>query len=181
MNSKLIFALTVFILSLAASQAEAAIDSATEKASRALGAAMATEISFKESSADLNDRAKKEIQDIIAKSGNSGKIEEVKVAVWADREYPAADTRASDQDIDLAKRRADNIRRYIKSETAVRDVDVFNMSERPNALQKFLSTPDAKLKKKMESSGAAPRTDKEAGVFNQRAKASKALIMVYTE
>jgi hypothetical protein len=169
----------LLLLSWGFSSAFAAVDAETESASKSLGAAMASEVSFDEGKASLNESAQNEIRGIINSAKEKGKIDELKVAVWADREYPVKDTKVSKADIDLAKKRADSIKSFIKREMKVGVVHTYNMTERPNALQKFLKTPQEKVKTTMEASGAAPRTSDETGIFGQKAKASKAVIMIY--
>lgn len=170
---------TFLILSGASLGALAAVDAETENASKSLGAALSSEISFDEGKANLTESAQNEIRSVIGSAKEKGKIDELKVAVWADREYPVKDTKASKADIDLAKKRAENIKSFIKKELKVSSVNTYNMTERPNALQKFLKTPQEEVKATMEASGAAPRTSEETGVFGQKAKASKAVIMIY--
>jgi hypothetical protein len=167
------------LLSCWSLSALAAIDSETENASKSMGASMASEISFEEGKANLTENAKNDIRGVIKSAKETGKIDELKVAVWADREYPAKDTKASKADIDLAKKRADSIKTFIKNEMKVGTVNTYNMTERPNALEKFLKTPQEKVKSTMEASGAAPRTSDETGFFGQKAKSSKAVIMIY--
>lgn len=174
------YMLTAFlVLSLGSLSASATVDAETETASKSLGAAMASEISFDEGKANLTEGAQNEIRSVINTAKEKGKIDELKVAVWADREYPVKDTKVSKADIDLAKKRADNIKSFIKKELKVGSVNTYNMTERPNALQKFLKTPQETVKSTMEASGAAPRTSEETGMFGQKAKASKAVIMIY--
>lgn len=173
----LITALLLF--SWVSPSAFAAVDSETEKAAKSLGAARASEISFDEGNANLSESAKNAIREVVKSAKESGKINELKVAVWADREYPQKDAKASKADIDLAQKRAANIEAFIKSEMKVGTINTFNMTERPNALAKFLRTPQSELKSTMEASGAAPRTSDETGFFGQKAKASKAVIMVF--
>ncbi|WP_374073430.1 hypothetical protein [Bdellovibrio bacteriovorus] len=181
MKSTKLFVICLTLLSLVSIKAFAAVDSETETASKALGAKMASEISFDEGQATLSDGAKEEIRSLVQTAKEGGKIDELKVAVWADREYPTKDTKASKSDIALAKKRADVIKSFIKDEMKVGSVNTYNMTERPNALQKFLRTPESKVKTTLETSGAAPRTSSETGVFGQKAKASRAVIMVYME
>ncbi len=159
----------------------AAIDSETENVSKSMGASKASEISFDEGKANLSVSAKNDIRELIKTAKESGKIDELKVAVWADREYPPKDTKASKADIDLAKKRAANIKSFIETETKVGKINTYNMTERPNALEKFLKTSQSEVKATMEANGAAPKTSDETGFFGQKAKASKAIIMVYVK
>lgn len=156
-----------------------ALDSATESAGKTLGAKMTSEISFDEGKSTLTDSAKNDIRNMVNEAKKSGKIDEMKVAAWADREYPTEGAKASKQDINLANDRAKAVKNLIKDELKVSSVDTYNMTERPNALQKFMRTDTAKTKTAMEESGAAPRTSDETGFFNQKAKSSKAVIMIY--
>lgn len=161
-------------------QANATSDEVTQ-ASQELGAKMSSTISFDEGKATLTDESKREIRDLVKKAEAQGRIDEVKVAAWADREYPTANTKASKSDIDLAKRRLTEVEKFLEKDLKVDDVDTYNMTERPNALQKFLRTDTAKTKTAMESSGAAPKTTSETGLFGQKAQASKAVLMIYME
>lgn len=172
----------ILFLSLASFNASALVDSETEHASKSLGATMVSEISFDEGQSALTDSAKNEIRGLIKSAKDSGKkVDELKVATWADRDYPVKDTKASKGDIDLAKQRADNIKSFVKNELHEGTVNTYNMTERPNALQRFLHTPTSKVKTTMEASGAAPRTSEETGIFGQKSKASKAVLMIYTK
>jgi len=157
----------------------ASVTSETEASSKALGAKMANEISFEERKSSLTDTSKQEIRDFIKTARDQGKIGEIKVAVWADLEYPSPGTKASSADVKLANDRAKELKNFLKKEMAVNDVNTYNMTQRPNALQKFMHTPTANMKNKMEKMGAAPTTEKETVLFSQKAQASKAVMMIY--
>lgn len=153
----------------------------TESAGRALGAKVTSEVAFDEGKATLTESAKNDLREAVKEAQQQGKIDELKVAVWADREYPTEGSKASKHDVTLANDHAKALKNFFKDELKVRSVNTYNMTERPNALQKFARTDTAKTKTAMEESGAAPRTQDETGFFNQRAKASKAVIMIYTK
>ncbi|UXR63328.1 hypothetical protein EZJ49_09600 [Bdellovibrio bacteriovorus] len=153
----------------------------TESTGKSMGAKVVSEISFEEGKAILTDETKNDLREKVKEAQQQGKIDEMKVAVWADREYPAEGTKASKQDVTLANDRAKALKNFIKDELKVNSVNTYNMTERPNALQRFVRTDTAKTKTAMEERGAAPRTQDETGFFNQRAKASKAVIMIYTK
>lgn len=153
----------------------------TEHASATLGASKVSEVSFEPGKATLTKEAKEDIRATIQDAMKHGKIGEVKAAVWADREYPVEENKAPKQDVKLASDRADALKKFIKDELKVKDVSTYNMAERPNALEKFANTSDAKVKTAMETSGAAPKNEKEKGLFNQKAQASKAVIMIYVK
>lgn len=174
-----ILCLAASLIVLSGMSAHASVTSETEASSKALGAKMANEITFEEGKATLTDTSKQEIRDFIKTARDQGKIGEVKVAVWADREYPSPDTKASNTDIKLANDRATELKNFLRKELAVNYVNTYNMTKRPNALQKFMHTPTANMKNTMEKMGAAPTTEKETGLFNQKAQASKAVMMIY--
>jgi len=159
----------------------AATSDETETASQALGAKMASEIKFDEGKATLTPESKNQIRDFVQSAREKGKIDEIKVAAWADREYPVKDTKASKVDINLADTRLKELKTYLKHDLKVEKVDAYNMTERPNALQKFLKTPTAKVKDTMEANGAAPKTSEETGLFGTKAQSSKAVLMIYMQ
>ncbi|WP_413582392.1 hypothetical protein [Bdellovibrio sp. HCB288] len=178
MNFKSMFGSLVIIASFATNTAFA-LDAETESASKALGAKMVSEVSFEEGKSTLTETAKTDIRNMVSEASKKGKIDELKVAVWADREYPTEGTKASKQDVKLANDRARVMKDFIKDELKVSSVETYNMTERPNALQKFIKTDTAKTKTAMETSGAAPRTTDETGFMGRKAKSSNAVIMVY--
>lgn len=167
--------------SLLSFQTFAGVDSETEDTAKGMGANAVMEVSFDEGSAALTEDTKKELRNKISEAKQTNKIDELKIASWADREYPSKDTKASKSEVELAKKRGENLKSFVKDELKVGDVSTYNMTERPNPLQKFFRTGQAKVKNAMEASGAAPRTEKETGVFGTKAKASKAVIMIYYE
>ncbi len=159
--------------------AGAAINSATESAARSLGANMVSEISFEEGKASLTADAKRELREFVSSARGSGKVDEVKVPVWADREYPITDSKASDGDVKLADDRAKEVKNYLKDQLKVSSVTTYNMAERPNSMQDLFKTEQAKTKNTLESKGAAPQTESETGFLGLKGQASKALVMVY--
>ncbi len=78
----------------------------------------------------------------------------------------------------LAKNRISHLKSFLKDELKVKSVDTHNMAERPNALEKFFNTGDAKVKNTTEASGAAP-TDGNTGLFDLKAQASKGVVMIF--
>ena len=155
-----------------------AAGSETEHAASSLGAAKVSQVKFDEGKSVLSDSARQEIKTIVDDAKKAGKIDEIRLAVWADREYPAADTKAPKADVKLAEDRANEIKKFIKNELKVSDVKTFNMAERPNMVQTWMGTKTAEVKETLEGSGAAPKTEKEKGLFNQKAQASTAVIMI---
>ncbi|OFZ11211.1 MAG: hypothetical protein A2Z20_11010 [Bdellovibrionales bacterium RBG_16_40_8] len=159
--------------------ASASVNSETRKAASRAGAATVAEISFSKESVDLSDGAKKELQEAISAAGKKGEIKEVRVAAWADQEYPPKGVALAGSQIDLAEKRAESVQSYLKQSLNVSDVSTINMAERPTGIQNMLKTPGAKTKNILENSGAAPTGSDQTGLFGLKGKASQAVIMIY--
>jgi hypothetical protein len=157
------------------------ISSETERASKDLGANMVSEISFDKGQSVLTENLKRDIETIVSSAKQSGSIREIKVAVWSDQEYPNKNTKITKSEVTLAEGRATNIKKYILNNLNVPTVVTYNMSQRPNSLQKFLKTGQADLKATMETTGAAPTSEQKKGIFDQKAQASKAVVLIYTK
>jgi hypothetical protein len=143
-----------------------------------LGADQVKEISFDKNMSNLTDEQKNEIRTAVNEAAQKGKIEEVKILAWSDKEYPAEKGKQSKDDVNLAKNRIRDLKAFLKDDLKVSSVDTYNMTERPNALQKFFHTSEAKVKKVAEASGAAP-TEGNTGLFDMKAQASKGVVMIF--
>lgn len=143
-----------------------------------MGAAQVKEISFEKNSEIMTDVQKSEIRSVIQEASRKGKIDEVKVLAWSDKEYPSEKGKQDKADVNLAKNRLKNLKNFLKDELKVSSVEAHNMTERPNALQKLFNTSDAKVKNAAETTGAAP-TEGNTGLFDMKALASKAAVMVF--
>ncbi len=150
----------------------------TQDAADRLGAAQVKEISFDKNSDKLSDAQKADIKTAVQEAASKGKIDEVKVLVWSDKEYPTETGKQDKNDVTLAKNRIKNLKYFLKDELKVSSVDAHNMTERPNALQKMFNTSDTKVKGAAEATGAAP-TDGNTGLFDMKAQASKAAVMIF--
>lgn len=138
-------------------------------------ASYVTELSFDESSANLDSSSKKKLDEILSRAKSDGKIDEVKVISWSDREYPTEKRgKLSKAQNELAERRANNIKKYLMGADQSLDVDTYNMAQRPNAVSKLFNTDNAKIKKSLEAAGIAhDRSDNDYPT-----KAGKSTIMV---
>lgn len=157
------------------------LNTQTETAAANLGAKMSSQIGFEKGKTDLKADELAELRQVINRAKADGKIDEIKIIAWADRDYPAEGTTAPNQQVKLAEERADKIKSYIKKELKVSDVEVYNMAKRPNALQELFNTQTAKVKDQMETSGAAPTKKEDTGWFGLKGKTSEALVLVYTD
>lgn len=149
-------------------QAEAA-------AAAQLDASYVSEIEFRKNTAALDIAARESLRRLVQEARKAGKIDEIKVAVWADRPYPSVGKqKLNEKERNLAYERARAIEDYLE-ELEVGDIDIYNMAERPNALERLMNTSDAKVKNVLESAGlSGPGT-----VLNS--KTSRAVVMVVLE
>lgn len=173
--SSYFLALSLFAITCSA----AVVNSETDKAAQALGANVVSEVNFDEGGTSIKAAEQSDLKNVIAKAKESGAIEEVKVIAWADREYPPKGAKASKSDIELANKRAEKIKKYLKEDLKVSDVKTYNMAERPNAVQDLFNTTANQVKQTMETTGAAPTSPQDTGVFGLRSKTSEAVVLVY--
>ncbi len=138
---------------------------------------LTTEVSYEKGSPFLDASDRKTIDELIAKAKQKGKIDDVKVLTWADREYPTEGYKADKQERDLANNRSKRIKQYLKDVHKIGDVDSYNMAERPNALEKLFSTGDYEVKTSAENAGTAP-TEKRLNVLRSNGRSSSALLVV---
>lgn len=150
----------------------------TQDAADRLGATQVKEVSFDKSSDKLTDAQKADIRAAIQEAAQKGKIDEVKVLAWSDKEYPSENGKQTKEEVGLAKKRINYIKSFLKEELKIKSVDTHNMAERPNSLEKMFNTSDAKVKNTAEASGAAP-TEGNTGIFDLKAQASKGVVMVF--
>jgi hypothetical protein len=173
----------VVTLMAMAGQSNAApyVNDETQAAAEKLGALKVSELTHKQGQSILSKDELQGVKDIVQDAAAVGKVEEVKIISWADREYPGADQKASSADVKLAEERANHIKKYVKDTLRVKSVTTNNMAKRPNAVQEIFETSQAKVKAKLESTGAAPSTQSETGFLGFKGKASESLILVYVK
>ncbi len=135
------------------------------------------EIQFESGSATLTDQAKTSLVSVIDQARADGKIEEVLVLSWSDKEYPAeSKSRLTTYQADLADRRNKTIERYIET-MSYADVDTYNMAKKPNLFSSVFNTSDTRMKNSFKAAGLST-TDNET-ILN--GKASHAVVLVKVE
>lgn len=139
-------------------------------------ASYVTEVSFDQGSAALNDSTRESITELVERAKATGEIDDVKVISWSDLEYPAEGSKKLPKaQKDLASRRAEQIKTYLKQKDSSIDVDTVNMTERPGALARWVNTDNAKVKKSLETAGISTSANETSVVAG---KAGKAMVMV---
>jgi hypothetical protein len=134
------------------------------------------EIQFDKNSYTLSESARESLTKTVSDARKNGSIEGIKVVAWADQEYPSAQVKKlSKHDYDLAEKRADSIKNFIKTSLNQSGVQTYNMAKRPNSLSKLFNTTDTRIKTAMESAGI-PQTNSATDSIT--GKASHAVIMI---
>lgn len=137
-----------------------------------------TEVGFARGGRGLSTEAKGKIDNIVKEAGANGKIDDVKVIVWADQEYPSVNAgELSHAQRKLADQRGEAIKKYLNQDRRGVDVDVYSMAERPGAISRLLDTTDARFKRSLEIAGI-PNTDTSV---KAPSKVGKAIVMVLLE
>lgn len=133
-----------------------------------------TEVTFDKGSASLDAADREALDSLVQKSMDSGKVDEIKIISWADQEYPGKKTKVPESQKNLADNRNTRIKNYLKATYPSLDFAVYNMAERPNAIQELFNTSDAKIKKSMERAGISVDSDNRV---NYAKKESTALVL----
>lgn len=163
-----------------ASEATQNRDAETARATAMSGGSEFSVIEFKKGSHAITEQGKQTLARVAKKASAEGReIDEIKVLAWADREYPAAGTKADRSDITLADNRASAIKTYLKDDLdADFDVQKHNMAQRPGALSELVKTEDYEVKNNFESTGASGSSSTPEMLGE---KVSKAIVVVEYE
>lgn len=119
------------------------------------GTSFVTEFKFPAKSTALTKEAKEKLASVIADSQADPKteVDEVKLVVWADQEYPSKTKgELSDAQIKLAKERGDEVAKWL-NDKKVGDIEVINMAKRPGTMATVFNTEDRRIKKALENAG----------------------------
>jgi predicted lipoprotein with Yx(FWY)xxD motif len=162
-------------------QASDASASKTAKAAAQVGATHYTVVNFPQGQDTLSNAELSKLRELSATAQQHGKVQEIQVLAWADREYPVDGQKVSAKDSDLADNRAVTIKDYLKKDlNTSADIESHNMAKRPGVFAELVKSDDFAVKSTFEDTGAAPNDvgTRQALVGN---KASKAIILVKYE
>jgi outer membrane protein OmpA-like peptidoglycan-associated protein len=133
------------------------------------------EISFPKGSTTLTADAKRKLQQLFKSVSSPDQVKSVKVVTWADQDYPSEQAKKlADNQVQIAKKRNEEIQKYLQTNYQDLKMDLHSMAERPAPLKGMLGTSDARIKRSMEEAGI-PTTD---SVKNMPSKASKSIVML---
>ncbi|MGZ3693973.1 MAG: hypothetical protein ACXWQO_07210 [Bdellovibrionota bacterium] len=140
-----------------------------------LGAQEVAEIHFKRGSTHISKKEAKKLNAAIAKAQSTGKVDEIKIVGWADREFPSYNSGSLPKpDQKLADRRNEAIRQALEPQVKGVAVDKYNMAVYPNGVDRLFKTSDFRVKRSLEQAGI-PNTD--SGV-KMPVMSGKALVMI---
>ncbi|WP_413568034.1 OmpA family protein [Bdellovibrio sp. HCB117] len=146
-----------------------------------VGASNVAPVFFDPGAKVLTATEKAEMQAFVTTIRETQEIKSIKVLAWGDREYPdKKEKKASPKQIELAKARAEAIKKYLQEDLKVPSVDIHNMAERPSKLSEFFKTDDYEVKTSAEATGAAP-TQNKRGFFEEMGRSTTALMLVVVE
>lgn len=135
------------------------------------------EIQFKTGSSELTDQAKSSLVSVLDQARADGKIEEVLVLSWSDKEYPyKSNTRLTSAQAELADKRNATIEKYIET-MSYAEIDTYNMAKRPNVFSSLFNTSDTRMKNSFMAAGLGSSENK----INNNGKASHTVVLVKVE
>lgn len=156
---------------------EESVAKAYENAANLNEASFVTEIVFKKDSSELSNDGRNALRDMLKAAKDKGKVEEVKILAWADKDYPPKNKMALNKDErKLADERALEIKGYVEDNSKGVDIDVHNMAERPYTLQNLFKSGDLRVKKSLETAGLS--NPSKSGMPS---KSGRVLVMVIVQ
>jgi hypothetical protein len=143
-----------------------------------LGAQQVAELRFPRGSAKLKLKELKRLDAALSKARKEGKVDEIKVIAWADREYPSYNSGSLPKpDQELARERNEAIQKILTGKVSGAGINTYNMAVYPNGAERLFKTSDFRVKRSLEQAGI-PNAD--TGV-KMPAMAGKALVMILLE
>lgn len=130
------------------------------------GSNLVTEITFDKKSSDLAATEQIKIQSLYQKTQEFGKIKEVQLITWADKEFPSKDKgELATAQKNLVNKRNKTIEQYIKDLDDDLKVNKISMAKRPSAFAKFVATDEAKVKESLDPKNAPDKAGKSIVIF----------------
>ncbi len=107
--------------------------------------ARVAKIDFAKGTYALTSTEKTEISKLVKTARENGKIDEIKILAWADRDTVGG-RKATEAERNLAANRVKAVRAFIRENLDWKDIDTHNMAEQPSALDRIFKTDDFELK-----------------------------------
>lgn len=108
-------------------------------------------VPFKAGDASLSNEMKDQVKKLVEGARSKGKIEDIHIAAWSDQPFPK-DKDLPKGDRDLAKQRADNIKKFLKQELKQKDkdIEIANMATRSTWMGILFETDGSEVKANIE-------------------------------
>lgn len=137
-------------------------------------------LSFNKGVTTLTEAQRSEINDMARKFNKKGADVDVTIATWSDEPIPAKGKSLSPEQVDIADKRTQSIKDYIKVlKLDVDETDSFNMAKNPNLLAQAFNTEDNKIKKAVKSETADSDVMKNKyKIIKDNGDTGKAVILV---
>jgi len=135
-----------------------------------------TTITFETGKATLTTESENKIRELLKEARATGKVDEVKVAVWSDNPAPREGEELAKSDRELAKARVKAIENCLYGQK-VSDVETYNMAERASWLSRVFNTDAAGFKSETGRGKDAPMFKEEFQIFKTNGSPSKAVIV----
>ena len=171
------FLFAIFFVALAQANVGkkgAALDSKTSKYEHLV-------INFNKGSTALPAAEQTKLTTFLNEAKSKGNIDEIEVAVWSDKSFPAKGAPLSKSEQDLADDRGDAVEDFIEEKISGADVEVYNMAEKTNWLARAFNTEEAELKSMFMREGEAPITNDEYLAIKNAGAPQKGVVLVKYE
>lgn len=103
-------------------------------------------LSFDAKSATLTDSQKNQLKALSDSFASDGKVRDVVVAAYSDKNYPKGKDTLTKQERDLAAKRGDAVKAHLSS-IGRKSVTIYNMAEKANWFERKLVMKDAQVKR----------------------------------
>lgn len=116
-----------------------------------------TTVQFEAGSATVSDAERLELRALVQSIRDDSKIENIIVAAWSDKDYPAQGKNLSKRDRELAEKRSENVKKVL-DQLGAKDIDTYSMAEHPSWIAKVFNTDDAAIKDSIKGKQIEDRT-----------------------
>lgn len=178
-----IFVSMVILISCSTQKIKEQENSNVEDISLKNNGAYYTIVEFEKGRTFLSEENKKELKDFLLTASHDRKSPtEIKILVWADREYSPNISVINKEDERIAESRKKEIENYLRNLLfASSPFSSFNMVKSPDKINEFLYSENRKTKKVFEKTGSLPTLEGGDIASLIEHKASKALILMNYE
>ncbi len=130
------------------------------------GTRFVTEIKFDKNQDIVSAKDQGRIKALYRKAHKQGKVEEVQLITWADKEFPSKDQKElNTTQQELVDERNKSLAQIIERLDKKLDIKKISMAERADALAQFTATDEAQIKDSLEIGDASGRSGEAMIIF----------------